>query len=77
MLWGSRTPEAKSVCFLATRSKDSWLDSAAAAELVKPDKRRNTVRKKDRNERRELGQEDLQIRQSRQREREFMTPRIH
>lgn len=59
----SWTMEAKLVRFFATQSKYSWLNSVAAAELVKSEKRRNTVNKEDRNERRELGQEDLQIRQ--------------
>lgn len=49
--------------FFATPSKDSWLNSDAAAELVKSEKRRNTVNKEDRNERRARSQENLQIRQ--------------
>lgn len=49
--------------FFATQSKYSWLNSPAAAELVKSEKRRNTVNKEDRTERRECSQENLQIRQ--------------
>lgn len=50
-------------CELLPHSEYSWLRSAAAAELVKSERRRNPVNKEDRNERRKLGQEDLLIRQ--------------
>lgn len=63
VLGESRTTEAKLACLFVTQTKYSWLNSAAAAELVKSEKRRDTVNKEDRNERRKLSQEDLQIRQ--------------
>lgn len=65
VLGESRAVETQYGHFFATQSKYSWLNSATAAELVKAKERRSTVTKEDRNERRELGQEALQIRPSR------------